>query len=211
LLFTVLFIPPAALLSGCCSAAALQFVGDRFGILRGRLACVGLTSVLLSFITYALVIAPIILGVGFFAVALATFLSASALLVLPQFGPPGPNGVYSALGYSVSAVGAVVATAALLVGLGLSPVLGFVVRPVLVTLAYRLSGRPREPGEEQWPPSLFGERADRWPRPWRKSPPAVVAPVPVPPPEAPVFPPPGDDVAPPPLRQPPAPTVGLNF
>jgi hypothetical protein len=181
---TVLFIPPASLLSGCLSASALQYTGDRFGVQRGRLALVGLVSVALSFITYALVIAPTILGVGFFAVALVSLISASAILALPEYRPPGPPILYGALGYSVSALGAVLAASTLLLGVILAPVLGFVVRPVVVALAYRLTGRPRESGEEQWPPSLFGERADLWPFPWRKqspplpdeTPPAPVSP-----------------------------------
>ena len=102
ILLSLLLVPPAALLSGCGAAALLQWVGDRLGVLRGRLAVVGVVSVVLSFLTYALVIFPIIVGMGFFSVAAYSFLSASALLVLPQLDLPSPPWWISAAGYSLS-------------------------------------------------------------------------------------------------------------
>ncbi len=159
---SVLLIPPAAMLSGCLSASVLQFVGDRLGTQRGRLACVGLTSMGMSLITYALVIAPIIIGMGFLGVALVSFLSTSALLVVPQVRPPGPEWLYGAVGYSLTALGGLSAVVMLLLGTILAPATGFILRPALVALIYRGTGRPRAPGEEQWPPTMFGERADQW-------------------------------------------------
>jgi len=159
---SVLLIPPAAMLSGCLSASVLQFVGDRLGTQRGRLACVGLTSMGMSLITYALVIAPIIIGMGFLSVALVSFLSTSALLVVPQVRPPGPEWLYGAVGYSLTALGGLSAVVMLALGTILAPATGFILRPALVALIYRGTSRPRAPGEEQWPPTMFGERADQW-------------------------------------------------
>ncbi len=161
-------IPLAALASGIGSAALMQWLGDRLGYLRGRLLVVGLSSILLSLVTYALVIFPIIVGMGFFSVAAYSFLSASANLVLPELEQRALPWWASAAGYSVSAAGLVAAVVVVAAGAVLAPLVGFVIRPVLVALAYRITGRAREPGEEQWPPSLFGERADLLPWPFVK-------------------------------------------
>ena len=179
-------IPAAAIVSGLGSAALLQWLGDRLGTRRGRLALVALTSMSLSFATYALVIFPIVVGMGFFSAAAYATASASALLVLPAFNLPAPPWWLSAAGYSASAVGLVAALVVVAVGALLAPLLGFVLRPPLVALVYRLTSRAREPGEEQWPPSLFGERADKLPWPFRSNNNASAAPpsAPPPPPEA---------------------------
>jgi hypothetical protein len=161
---SVVLIPLAALMSGCLSASLLQWLGDRLGALRGRLACVGCTSVALSFVTYALVIAPIIVGMGFFAVAATGVLSVFYVLpgLLPRTEYSGPSWLLPFVAYSISAVGAVVAVVVMGAGAVLAPTVGFMVRPALVAVVYRLTAREREPGEVQWPPSLVGERADLW-------------------------------------------------
>lgn len=159
---SIVAIPPVACLSGCSSAALLGWLGDRLGTLRGRLACVGCSSVSLSALTYALVIAPITIGMGFFAVATYTFLASN--YVLPRFSPPQTLAqILKFTGYSVSAAGAVGALAVVVLGSSLAPVVGFVLRPVVVAFIYRWTGRQRYAGEEQWPPSLLGERSDLLP------------------------------------------------
>ncbi|MBI5493725.1 MAG: hypothetical protein HY904_01795 [Deltaproteobacteria bacterium] len=205
-LMTVVLIPPAACLSGCTSAAVLQFLGDRLGTQRGRLGCVGVASVGASFLTYALVIAPIIIGVGFFSVAAATFASTYAILSVPQVTLPGDARFWAGAGYSLSVAGAVGAILVVGVGSLAAPCVGFILRPAAVAWLYRLTSRSRDAGEEQWPPSLVGERAELW-WPFRRSPapPAPAAPVPAqpaaPPPPA-EAPPPAEPPPPPPADEP---------
>jgi hypothetical protein len=161
IVLSVLLIPPVATMSGCGSGALLQWLGDRMGTQRGRLACVGCTSVSLSVLTYALVIAPITIGMGFLAIAAYSYLSTQLVL---RFLPRGVlPGVLELTGYSALVGGTVLAVAVVVVGALLAPVLGFLVRPPVVALVYRLTDRAREPGEDMWPPSLVGERSDRLP------------------------------------------------
>jgi len=177
-------VPLAAIVSGCASAAVLQWLGDRLGAQRGRLFFVGLASIGLSAVTYFLVIAPIILGMGFFAAA--AYGALSAFLVIPRLQLPFENvppWLVPLLAYSVPAVGAVAAVIILAIGAVTAPILGFVIRPILVAITYRLTSRERSAGEEQWPPSLFGEAMDAWPRPpWSRAEAAPVKAAPAAPP-----------------------------
>ncbi|MEW5849401.1 MAG: hypothetical protein AB2A00_11335 [Myxococcota bacterium] len=162
---SAILIPVAAVVSGCASGALLQWIGDRLGTQRGRLACVGCCSISLSALTYSLVIAPILLGMGFFAVA--AYSALTTYFIGSEIQVPGPfPWADEAVGYSFTAGGVLLAVVTVAAGFVLAPLLGFAVRPGLVALVYQFTSREREPGEEQWPPSVVGERSDRLP--WRR-------------------------------------------